>query len=400
MLFYLLSVSLCVVISAIPSGRIDVVYPSIETLRSGMKMIKFRTFDRDIELKLEPAGEVISDDFAVVSDDQKQKQTNIEFLKRNLYRDKEKGVALHINEDGPLSINGILSFDLRIKPLDTNNIDKYGNRAHRIIEVLQDQRTRVKIVIPDIENKTYNRKLGRNEEDECVELKYIFLAESQFTKAFENDTVALEEYLSVTMVQVQNFMDTLDLRIKVRLVKAITFTEETEPEFMKNSAIKGHEKYLDANKLIGGARDYICQSRENISDKADIIFVISKRRFGEMASDGKINSGIAGMAYVGIICNDCYKTGLVLDDTNIYERSDTIAHESCHILGSPHDGEGPVSNVANSPGSKNCSSSDGYIMGDRNRVNGMKFSPCTRDNIENILKIGGYDCIKTKCTEE
>ncbi|XP_023234514.1 venom metalloproteinase antarease-like TtrivMP_A [Centruroides sculpturatus] len=280
MLIYLLSFSFCVVISAIPTGRIDVVYPSVETLRSGIKIIKFRTFDRDIELKLEPAGEVISDDFVVVSDDQKQKQINIEFLKRNLYRNKEKGVALHINEEGPLSINGILSSDLRIKPLDTENIDKYGNRAHRIIEVLQDQRSRVisKIVTPDVENKTYNRKFSRIAEDiECVELKYIFLTENKFTKAFENDTVTLEEYLSVTLIQVQNFMDTLDLRIKVSLVKAISFTEETEPEFMKNSAIKSHENYIDPNKLIGGARDYLCQSRENFNtDEADIIFVISK----------------------------------------------------------------------------------------------------------------------------
>lgn len=41
-------------------------YPSVETFRSGIKRITFRAPDQDIDLRLEPAGDVTADDFTII----------------------------------------------------------------------------------------------------------------------------------------------------------------------------------------------------------------------------------------------------------------------------------------------------------------------------------------------
>ncbi|XP_023214357.1 venom metalloproteinase antarease-like TtrivMP_A [Centruroides sculpturatus] len=67
MIFYFAIFFPFVLVSAISSGRVDLlVFSSVETSRFGVKTVKFRALNEEIELKLEPAGEILAENFALL----------------------------------------------------------------------------------------------------------------------------------------------------------------------------------------------------------------------------------------------------------------------------------------------------------------------------------------------
>ncbi|XP_023214594.1 venom metalloproteinase antarease-like TtrivMP_A, partial [Centruroides sculpturatus] len=255
--FYVIVVLFSSPILAIPSGRTELTYPFLETLRSGEKILTLRTFGNDIELKLEPAGDVIADDFTVMDGNGKIHKTDVKNLKSKLFRNKEKDAALYINEEGPLKIKGMLTSKLRIEPYESQDTVRDGIKAHRITETL-------------VETKRFN-----------------------------------------------------DAGIRV---------------------------------------------------------------IGEKNNVGWIFDNLLGLSYFGGTCDPCRKYGAIVDLDKLSDTASIVAHESAHLIGSPHDGAGVNLSLPGSPEADKCPGSDGFFMGSDSGKNRRKFSTCSLENIKFFLK--------------
>uniref|UniRef100_A0A2I9LP73 Metalloproteinase n=1 Tax=Centruroides hentzi TaxID=88313 RepID=A0A2I9LP73_9SCOR len=394
MIFYLASIFLFAVVSAIPSGRVDMVFPSVETSRSGVKTVKFRALNEEIELKLEPAGDILAKNFAILDENNQQirHSVDVEDLKRRIYRDSANGAALLINEDGPVTIQGIVNSKLRIEPYESGRIAKDGKVPHKIVEVISDEKSFVndRVVSMDF-NEEMEKVPIMSRADKCIVVEYLVVTESYFTKRFKT-AKALTEYVIVMYIGAQNLFDTLELGIKVRLLGIAPFTTKTEPPYIKAGEIPGHEIYFNTDELVKQMGKYYCKNATGLAKDADIIMLIVKRRLGKLQADDTVYVNAVGVAYEGTVCNTCFKVGIAGDDSWYNERVYTVAHESAHLLGSPHDGEG------GNPGALDCPETDGYIMGDRsNAVNKFKFSPCSKKCVKYVLSLPAASCVYEDC---
>ncbi|XP_023212234.1 uncharacterized protein LOC111615079 [Centruroides sculpturatus] len=92
--------------------RVDVFYPTLKTLKSGEKRITFRVDEQDVDIILEPADQLIADNFTIthLNDENKHYSADVGNFKQKLFRNKEKGAAFHIDEDGPLTIVSFIQF--------------------------------------------------------------------------------------------------------------------------------------------------------------------------------------------------------------------------------------------------------------------------------------------------
>ncbi|XP_067141580.1 venom metalloproteinase BumaMPs1-like [Centruroides vittatus] len=404
-MFVYLTISLFIALtSAVPTGREDVVYPSVETLRSGIKRIKFRAINQDIDLRLMPAGEVISDDFVIYQGEHERRQPTekIKNLKKNLYRDSQKGAALHIEEDGFTSIHGIISNKLRIEPEETI---KEGRRAHRVFEVENMERGRIRtndaVMIPPgaIKNVTENERRTGN----CILIETVIVLEKTFTHSFgtvydETAEYYCNRYLAVTITQVQNLMDTMKLTLKVVLIGIVVYDNTYEAPFIQQSAIKICPNYLDSGKLIDNMASFYETAGIPLIDRADAVMLVTLRRMADVYKK-KCNLGTIGIAYVGGACDHAYKYGISEDDeSDFYEYCHTFAHELAHLIACPHDEDSPVSYIPGNPGTKDCLWSFGYVMSyETNDENGTEFSWCSSACVKHFVGLPMGSCLVDNC---
>nr|U6BLN5.1 RecName: Full=Venom metalloproteinase BumaMPs1; Short=MPs1; AltName: Full=Acid trehalase; Flags: Precursor [Mesobuthus martensii]AHA36326.1 acid trehalase [Mesobuthus martensii] len=373
-MFVHLLVLLFAAVEAIPTGRFEVVYPSMVTFRSGIKRIRFRALDEDIELRLEPAGDVIADDFTVINGENGEvdHSVNIQSLKRKLYKDAKVGAALHIDEDGSLIINGIVNSKLRIEPDTSKKASRNGIIAHRVIEVIEDEQLfHDVIILPPGLTRTFNYSEPLPD-DKCVKIEYVFVTESSFTKSFQISS--METYLANMMNMVKIMFDSLDLGIEVAIIGIIKLTKENEAKLAPYIPLCSRE--MDSRETLDDMAEFYCNSADKLIQNADIVTLITTRPLGTFDENGYFFNIHLGIAFLDNICVYCYKYAIVKEDTGIYQLANTVAHESAHLLGCDHDGE---------KGSLDCSARDGYIMSWNNEKIGKKFSPCCKKRVEELI---------------
>nr|WDU65917.1 putative metalloprotease Tcis_Metallo_3 [Tityus cisandinus] len=390
----------CVSVFAIPNvtDRTEVTYPSSETLRSGIKVMKFRAFGRDIELRLQPAGDIVSDDYVVTDSNGNIRVTDVKSLKSKLYKDEEKGAVLYIDDDESLEINGIINSKLRIEPYKSEKMVKNGINAHLITESLAKKKP-----VNDAEftinmQKSLVEVVRNFDESQCVHIKYLCVMDNTFTSQFES-YYEIQSFLASMFVKVQNIMDTLNLKIKVTIIGSKMLIHDTQ--YIRQSLIPGLETYNVAHIIQNFTKFYCHQEKDNLVKEANIIMFFTKRALGEPQPDGTIFDAIVGVANLGGACNPCEKCGVIhAEKKNMLGAADTVAHETAHLIGSPHDGEGPERSVDGSPAALNCSGKLGYIMGNDYGKNEKKFSSCSRANIVYFLGLSRANCIIKSCSNQ
>ncbi|XP_023234510.1 venom metalloproteinase antarease-like TserMP_B, partial [Centruroides sculpturatus] len=394
--FYVIVVLFSSPILAIPSGRTELTYPFLETLRSGEKILTLRTFGNDIELKLEPAGDVIADDFTVMDGNGKIHKTDVKNLKSKLFRNKEKDAALYINEEGPLKIKGMLTSKLGIEPYESQDTVRDGIKAHRITEILVETKRFNDAVFNSNLTVFSDYKAREFNADQCVVIEYLFVTDSTVTNRYENVEI-LETYLASMFVEVQNIMDTLNLNMKVRLIGVKTYTDESEPYFVKASLFPGIDIF-EKNVIINKFKNYYCKRQyDSFVNRADIILFITRRVIGEKNNVGWIFDNLLGLSYFGGTCDPCRKYGAIVDLDKLSDTASIVAHESAHLIGSPHDGAGVNLSLPGSPEADKCPGSDGFFMGSDSGKNRRKFSTCSLENIKFFLNKKEARCIITDC---
>ncbi|XP_067141496.1 venom metalloproteinase antarease TserMP_A-like [Centruroides vittatus] len=301
-------------------NRVDVFYPTLKTLKCGEKRITFRVDEQDVDVILQPADDLIADNFTIthLDDENKHYSADVGDFKQKLFRNKEKGAAFHIDEDGPLSINGIINSKFKIMPYESNELIKDGKKAHRITKILSKKSQFNDVVIPPNIKKMYtDRKMTKLSYDQCIVIEYLLVTESGFTRRFSN-IEDMKVHLSLMFVGAQNLIDTLHLGIKLRLIALSPFTKRNEPSFIEMSAIPGAEHLLDSEKLLDKMSNYYCKLRKDpIVKQADIIMLITRRKLGDINPNGTISDDTVGIAKFGEACNPCLKCGIVEDDDSL-----------------------------------------------------------------------------------
>nr|AIJ02117.2 metalloserrulase 9 [Tityus serrulatus] len=391
---YLMCIIFFATVSVIPSERIDVVFPEVETSRSGVKTIKFRALDQDVELNLEPAGEILKKSFGFVGENGKvYHPIDVENLRSKLFRNSSEGAALLIDEDGQLTIEGNINSNLRIAPHESGRMDEGGRIAHQIVEEIHEETSPLHYdVLPmNAEREVESRKrMSRN--GECIVLEILSVIERTLTERFVPEE-ALTKHMTHTYMGVQNKIDTLELGIKVRLVGIEAFTKETEPSFFEETVIPGHDNYFSYLDIYSKSKDYYCKHDEGLAKDADIIMLSTERSLGTLGSDGEIETSVGGVASDSAVCDQCYKIGVAEHYNDYSYRTNIITHEAAHLIGVPHDGGRGNSD---SPGALDCPSEDSYIMGDWGK-NHDKFSECSKICAKYLLSLPKANCVYEQC---
>uniref|UniRef100_A0A1E1WW34 Putative metalloproteinase n=1 Tax=Tityus obscurus TaxID=1221240 RepID=A0A1E1WW34_TITOB len=389
MIFYLAYIFFQAV-SAVPTGRVDVVFPAVETSRSGMKTVKFRALNQDIELKLEPAGEILAKDFVFVNSKQ---PFDVEKLRRKIYRDIVNGAALLIDENGPSSIKGIVNSNLRIEPHESGRQIGDGIRAHRIVEIRSDEDSYNNDIVTSMEiEKQADNLLSMGRQDKCLVLEILSVTEYKLTRRFKADE-ALTEYITTLFTGAENLLKGLDSRIKIRLIGIDARKKGQDPSYIKQSEY--NDTYIYLVTILGNMKKYYCEKMNELEKSADLIMLILTREMIKVV-DNKIVQRSVGKAAAPMSANA--KSCRILGRIGLQRRVDTVAHEVAHMLGVPHDGIGTEEvNLPNGPGAKDCPPSTGFIMGNRNAANQFKFSECSKKCAKYLLSLPRASCLFEDC---
>nr|WDU65927.1 putative metalloprotease Tcis_Metallo_13 [Tityus cisandinus] len=398
-LTFLINVSILIGVSAIRSGREEIVFPSIETLRSGEKRLSFRALNQDIALKLEAAGDLFGKGFSVeFARDGKSEipKLNIEDIKRSLYKDKRTGASLHIKDKERILINGIINDNLRIEPIESRKGRRNGAIPHRIYEVISNDNFRIDdAVYPTDYHPVYNERLEQLRADEPIYVEIGIITDSSFSLSFP-DTKSLLSYVSVLINGAQCRYDNIK-SIKVNLVlSSLKINKSTKEEpYIQNNI---REEYV----MIYDALDSFSLAMGKAGYSSDIIMLMSKRKMA-MIKNGAIDTGIDGIAFIGRACSEqsalrgSQRVGISHDEAHSFGGAKLFAHECAHLLGCPHDGDGPDASLPGHPGSSKCPWSDGYMMSYvDNTINRDYFSSCCEENIKYLAN--RVDCLRKNNT--
>nr|AMO02561.1 metalloserrulase 19 [Tityus serrulatus] len=409
------------IVSAVPTGREDIVYPTIETSRSGEKRVKFKALGQDVDLRLESAGNIFSEDFGLYEGEEARRlPSSVHTLKNKLFKDNEKRAALYIDEnDDGTSIEGVIGAKMRILPEQTV---KNGRRAHRVFEVEEREdnhniRLNDEIIPPGVKGengstiKRYREivppgikgrlNVAESETErqgkQCIifVVKVLIVTEYYFSNSFSSNA-EYEKYLAITIVYTQTLIDTMNFKIEIKLNAFLKYTKNSQPSFIEKSTLPNYPQYFDCEALIDNMCKFYSTGSVALANNAHVIKMVSLRPMGDLVY-GKLDLRTLGIAFVGGICEIKYKCGVSIDDPNdFHEFINTFAHELAHLLGCPHDEDPPVTYIKNSPGSLDCKWSYGHIMSyESNAVNGSKFSPCSAACAKHLLDL--TKCVKVPC---
>ncbi|XP_067141573.1 venom metalloproteinase antarease TserMP_A-like [Centruroides vittatus] len=397
MLIFLLSVSIFVAVSGRLTGREEIVFPSIETLRSGEKRLSFRALNEDIELKLESAGNVFGEGFFVESIHDGRSaipELNLHDIKRNLYKDKRAGASLHIEEKEHTLIRGIINHKLRIEPHESEARIRDGVRSHRIVEYIEEDGFHENdAVIPTNFHANINKSKDGLRSGEPIYVELCIVTDIAFSISFPNDH-AIIVYVAILINGAQCRYDNLkNIRVilvfsGLRIVRRARDQPYIQNNLVEGHLLKGGDALYDFGAFMGRA-GYTC----------DIIKLITKLDLVDDVGDGSMAHGLLGLAYVGTVCDTyyqpdfTYRVGISEDDAHCFVGVRTVAHELAHSLGCGHDGDKPVPYIEGHPGSEDCPWDDGYIMSYVSEfMKRFYFSWCCEDCIRHSARI--FECLR------
>nr|WDU65925.1 putative metalloprotease Tcis_Metallo_11 [Tityus cisandinus] len=375
-LAFLINVSILIGVSAVRSvGREEIVFPSVETSRSGEKRLDFRALNQDVKLKLEAAGDVFGEGFFVkFAHDGKSEipELNIEDIKRSLYKDKRTGASLHIADKEPLLIKGIINDNLRIEPIQSEDARRDGAIPHRVYEVISNDESYINdAVLPTDYHPVLDESLEELKPGETIFVEIGIVTDVAFTDLFRFPS-ELITYLTIFLNGVQCRFDNMrTIRVKLRLCNIQMNKYKREQPYIENNI---NNNLLMSDGALNSFREHMV-SNSNIS--TDITILMSKLKM----EDRKGRKDVLGKAYVAGACSQTSKFGIVSDQA-YYEGVRTFAHETGHLLGCSHDYI--ESNVSSRRpyGFKFCLWDDGYIMSYKyNIINRNYFSVCCEWNI-------------------
>lgn len=371
-----------------------IVYPNILEARgdNGEKLLRI---NNDITLKL-MKSEIFAGDFLFISEKNGEEvhyYMKQEDYEKNLYHDDEKMASVLFDTDGGINVEGIISQQLRIKPMREMARLEDGTIPHQLYSVDPPvhNHSRLDYGFPGSTLSTIKEYVAEERSSRGTQYVEIHVvADYEYSKAFGFDKAKLTYYFAVFFNACNLRYKTISqLRIRLRLV-GITMSE-TENSYIVRP--KGRpEKALDEETLAEFMKYY---KDKQVYQTADLFFLITGEDL-TFYQNGKLETWTGGYTYIGGVCQD-FKVGLSEDYPTTFYNVYTVSHEIGHSLGCVHDGSGAVNELPGHRGSTHCNWDEGYIMSynlkDKRQYT---FSQCCQMDMVNLLSQTKWGCLKRR----
>uniref|UniRef100_A0A224YNF5 Reprolysin n=1 Tax=Rhipicephalus zambeziensis TaxID=60191 RepID=A0A224YNF5_9ACAR len=366
-----------------------IVYPFILEERTTGTNLALMVND-DITLNLERSSVLADELLFVTSGKQKDhvERVDTSFIQKNLYHDTHRQSSVMVRSmDGAVEVEGILDSQLRIKPL-AGERSLEGRIPHKIYEVeengdfthgtnfrrIENRERTPRKSSPHRRNNTKNHAKETPQQDEDLfKVEVHVISDNEHQQNFRKNE-ELIGYIAI-MLNAVNLRYSDMARPKVSFV-LVGITRSTDDVF--ETPVKS---YLNADKTLNGLWKFLDDGR--VPGKPDLVFLSTGMDMAKI-KDGKLDTSVSGLAFIGTVCQR-NRVGLGEDTATTYAGTHTMAHELCHLLGSPHDT------------TPECPWEEGFMM---SYVDGglkkYRLSPCSKKSVRKIYRKLPPECIEVK----
>ncbi|XP_040068182.2 venom metalloproteinase antarease-like TtrivMP_A [Ixodes scapularis] len=385
--------SATLIIFSVATAHADVVYPVLIESRSGNSRGAVQ-LSKDYVIDLEESS-VLGD--SLYFSEAKYGEVNHELMdttdiRKSVYENSKHKASFTITEtDVGIEMEGYLNFTHGIEPLRIHK--KSGRVPHRIYPLPTPEEA-IHLEIP-VEERSDGSLLPKNDAAEPPTVwrpEMYVMIDSVIHKALKESKLIQAQYI-IRLMNIVNaiFKTVRKPRINLQLVGIFRFpTKEDEYFIVEEDNIVSAYESIEA----------FGQFTENTTFKrpADFYLMLVGRRLGmRNEKTKKLSPKGYGISFFAMVCVKGANVAISEEEPAVYYSFTTIAHEIGHLLGSMHDGSGPLGYPPNHPGAVACKLPEKYIMKPRGPHGPpFAFSYCSEVQMQFVLKLRGEECWKTQ----
>ncbi|XP_042142051.1 venom metalloproteinase antarease-like TpachMP_B [Ixodes scapularis] len=385
--------SATLIIFSVATAHAGVVYPVLIESRSGNSRGAVQ-LSKDYVIDLEESS-VLGD--SLYFSDAKYGEVNHELMdttdiRNSVYENSEPKASFTITEtDLGIEMEGYLNFTHGIEPLRIH--DKSGRVPHRIFTLPTfEEAIHSKIPVEERSDESLPPKNDTAEPPTVWRPEMYVMVDSVIHKSLNESEYIQAQYI-IRLMNIVNaiFKTVRKPRINLQLVGIYRFQTKEDEYFVVEE-----DNIVSVGPSLKAFGQFT--KKTTFPRPADFYLMLVGRRLGRRdKKTKKLSNNLRGRAYVGTVCVKGVNVGISEAVPPLYGRFTTIAHEIGHLLGSVHDGSGPLTNVKNHPGAVDCKSKVKYIM-DSSGPRGppFAFSHCSEKGMQFVLKLRGEKCWKTQ----
>ncbi|XP_037524203.2 venom metalloproteinase antarease-like TtrivMP_A [Rhipicephalus sanguineus] len=366
----------------------SIVYPSLLEERKAGTNLVLKVND-DITLNLERSS-ALADQLVFVTSAKERhhvERVNTSYIQKSLYHDTHRQSSVMVrNVEGAVEVEGILGTELRIKPLREGQRFLEGRIPHIVYEVekkadyammgvdappeLESRQGRRRKTTTSNKTKKHDARKPHAKGDAFV-VEIHVISDKAHQQSFRKNEELIGYIAVMTNAVNLRFLDMVKPKVSFILVG---ITRSEDDPFAKH--IKGG--YLEAGPTLEGLGKYKAEGR--VPGNPDVLFMVTGLDMVRM-QDGEMHKGVAGLAFIGTVCKK-NNIGESEDTATTYSGIHAMAHELCHVMGSPHDT------------TPECPWEEGYLM---SYVDGglknFRLSPCSEKLIRGVYKKLPPECV-------
>ncbi|KAM7296723.1 venom metalloproteinase antarease-like TtrivMP_A [Ixodes scapularis] len=385
--------SATLIIFSVATAHAGVVYPVLIESRSGNSRGAVQ-LSQDYIIDLEESS-VLGD--SLYFSEARYGEVNHELMdttdiRNSVYENSEHKASFTITEtDAGIEMEGYLNFTHGIEPLRIH--DKSGRIPHRIFPLPTPEEA-IHLEIP-IEERSFESLLPKNDSAEppTVWRPEMYVMFDSVIHKYLNGSKHLQTRYIIRLMNIVNaiFKTVRKPRINLQLVGIFGFETKEDEYFI----VEEDNIVLSGESLKAFGR---FTKNTTFPRPADFYFMLVGRSLGRRNKNtNKLSSDVNGIAIAGMVCVKGWNVGISEHEPPVYYSFTTIAHEIGHLLGSEHDGSGPLKYIPNHPGAVDCKLPNKYIMKPKvPHGPPFAFSSCSEVQMQFVLKLRGEKCWKTQ----
>ncbi|XP_042142049.1 venom metalloproteinase antarease-like TtrivMP_A [Ixodes scapularis] len=385
--------SATLIIFSVATAHAGVVYPVLIESRSGNSRGAVQ-LSKDYVIDLEESS-VLGD--SLYFSEANYGEVNHELMdttdiRNSVYENSEHKASFTITEtDVGIEMEGYLNFTHGIEPLRIH--DKSGRIPHRIFPLpTPEEEIHLEIPVEERSDENLPPKSDTAEPPTVWRPEMYVMFDSVIHKSL-NESKYLQARYIIKLMNIVNaiFKTVRKPRINLQLVGIYRFPTKEDEYFIveKDNLVSAIESLRAFGKFT---------TKTKFARPADFYLMLVGRRLGMPNKEtNKLSPNVHGIAHTGTVCVKGKNVGISEGEAPWYYKFATIAHEIGHLLGSAHDGSGPLKNVRNHPGALDCKYPEKYIMRPVLQPGPpFAFSHCSEEGMQFVLKLRGEKCWKTQ----
>ncbi|XP_040068242.1 venom metalloproteinase antarease-like TtrivMP_A [Ixodes scapularis] len=313
-------------------------------------------------------------------------------IRNSVYENAEHKASFTITEiDAGIEMEGYLNFTHRIEPLRI--LDKSGRIPHKIFQLpTPGEAIHLEIPVEERSDESLPSKNDTAEPPTVWRPEMYVMIDSVIHKSL-NESKYLQARYIIRLMNIVNaiFKTVRKPRINLQLVGIFRFQTKEDEYFVVEE-----DNIVSAFESVKAFGQFTANT--TFARLADFYLMLFGRRLGRRSKEtNKLIPDLHGIAYSGMVCVKGWNVGICEDEPPLYYGFTQIAHEIGHMLGSTHDGNGPLKSLRNHPGAVDCKLPEKYIMKPQGPLGPpFAFSHCSELQMQFVLKLRGEQCWKTQ----